>query len=57
MSYATAAHHVSVPPFLVKNAFIFFATHNSDFSEDTPERKYTLHATAMVVFQRANTTN
>ena len=40
-----------VPPALAKGQFIYFAAANSDFSEDTPEGKNTLHATAMAVFQ------
>ncbi|MES9905285.1 MAG: hypothetical protein ABW168_21745, partial [Sedimenticola sp.] len=51
----SAEYDVYVPPSLVKNEFIFFAIDNSDFSEDTPEGKNTLHATAMVVYQRAST--
>lgn len=41
-----------IPPSLHKGRFIFFAIDNSDFNEDTPDDKNTLHATAMVVFQQ-----
>ena len=40
---------------LCKGQFIFFSVDNSDFSEDTPDGKNTLYATAMVVFQRKRT--
>ena len=40
-----------MPPALAKGKFIYFSVDNSDFSEDTPDGKNTLHATAMVVFQ------
>ena len=48
----SAEYDVFVPPSLIKNEFIFFAADNTDFSEDTPDGKGTLHATAMVVYQR-----
>ena len=47
--------NIFIPPKLCKGQFIFFSIDNSDFSEDTPEGKNTLHATAMVVFQRKRT--
>lgn len=50
----SAQYDVYVPPGLVAKEFIFFAIDNSDFSEDTPEGKDTLHATAMVVYQRTS---
>lgn len=40
-----------IPTNLIANNFIYFAADNSDFNEDTPNGKNTLHATAMVVFQ------
>ena len=43
---------IYVFPALARGQFIYFAVDNSDFSEDTPEGKNTLHATAMAVFQR-----
>ena len=43
---------IYIPPALTKGQFIYFAVENSDFSEDTPEGKNTLHATAMAIFQR-----
>ena len=48
-------HNIFLPPQLSKGQFIFFSVDNSDFSEDTPDGKDTLHATAMVVFQRKPT--
>ena len=48
-------HNIFIPPQLSKGQFIFFSVDNSDFSEDTPDGKDTLHATAMVVFQRKPT--
>ncbi|MES9879620.1 MAG: hypothetical protein ABW185_01920, partial [Sedimenticola sp.] len=50
----SAQYDVYVPPGLVGKEFIFLAIDNSDFSEDTPEGKDTLHATAMVVYQRTS---
>ena len=47
--------NIFIPPKLCKGQFIFFSVENSDFSEDTPDGKNTLHATAMVVFQRKRT--
>lgn len=43
---------VYVPKSLMKGRFIFFAIDNSDFNEDTPDGKHTLHATAKAVFQQ-----
>ena len=48
----SSEHNIFIPPKLCKGQFIFFSVDNSDFSEDTPDGKNTLHATAMVVFQR-----
>ena len=48
----SADRGIYVPPALARSQFIYFAVDNSDFSEDTPEGKNTLHATAMAVFQR-----
>lgn len=42
---------------LIPNKFIFFAADNSDFLEDTVDGRNTLHATAMVVFQKDFSTN
>ena len=47
--------NIFIPPKLWKGQYIFFSVDNSDFSEDTPDGKNTLHATAMVVFQRKRT--
>ena len=41
-----------IPPAIVKSRFVFFAIDNSDFQEDTPDGKRTLHATATVIYQR-----
>ena len=50
----SSEHNIFIPPKLCKGQFIFFSVDNSDFSEDTPDGKNTLH-TAMVVFQRKRT--
>ena len=41
-----------LPASMRKGAFIFFAIDNSDFNEDTPDGKRTLHATATALCQR-----
>jgi len=41
-----------LPASIRKGAFIFFAIDNSDFNEDTPDGKRTLHATATALYQR-----
>ena len=41
-----------LPATMRKGSFIFFAIDNSDFSEDTPDGKNTLHATATALYQR-----
>lgn len=46
------SHGTYIPPALAKGQFIYFAVDNSDFSEDTPDAKNTLHVTTLVVFQR-----
>ena len=48
----SSEHDIYIPPELSRNKFIFFSVDNSDFSEDTPDGKNNLHATAMVMFQR-----
>ena len=48
----SAEYTVYVPPSLSKKHFVFYAADNADFSEDTPEGKGTLHATALVAYQR-----
>lgn len=48
----SAEHGIYVPPEIARGQFVYFAVDNSDFSEDTPDGKNTLHATAMAVFQR-----
>ena len=45
---------VYVPPDFVMGRHIFFAVDNVDFSEDTPDGKHTLHATAMAIYQRCH---
>lgn len=49
-------HGLYVPPFLKKGMFIFFAADNSDYDEDTPDGKNTLHGTIIVVYQKADAT-
>ena len=51
----SSEHNFFIPPKLCKGQFIVFSVDNSDFSEDTPDGKNTVHATAMVVFQRKRT--
>ena len=51
----SSEHNIFITPQLSKGQFIIFSADNSDFSEDTPDGKDTLHATAMVVFQRKPT--
>ena len=48
----SADRRIYVSPALARGQFIYFAVDSSDFSEDTPEGKNTLHATVMAVFQR-----
>ena len=48
----SSEHNIFIPPQLSKGHFIFFSVDNSNFSEDTPDGKNTLHAIAMVVLQR-----
>ena len=42
-----------IPPEIVQGRHMFFAIANSDFAEDTPDGKRTLHATAMAVYQKS----
>lgn len=53
---ATREQGAYLPATMRKGAFIFFAVDNSDFNEDTPDGKRTLHATATAVFQRQELT-
>ena len=48
-------NNIFIPPKLCKGQFFCVCVDNSNFSEDTPDGKNTLHATAMVVFQRKRT--
>ena len=48
-------HNIFIPSNSVRASLVFFSVDNSHFSEDTPDGKNTLHATAMVVFQRKRT--
>ena len=43
-----------VPPFLKKGAFVFFASDNTDFAEDTADGKGTTHGTVIAVYQKAD---
>ena len=38
-------HGLCVPPFLKKGTFVFFASDNTDFAEDTADGKGTTHGT------------
>lgn len=40
-----------MPPDVVMGRYLFFAV---DFAADTPDGKRTLHATAMVIYQRCD---
>ena len=51
----SSENNIFIPPELCKGQFFCVCVDNSDFSEDTPDGKNTLHATAMVVFQRKRT--
>ena len=52
----SADRGIYVSPALARGQYIYFAVDNSDFSEDNPEDKNTLHATVMAVFQGKQTT-
>ena len=43
---------IFLPPEFIQNRHLFFAIDNTDFSEDTPDGKNTLHGTAMAIYQR-----
>ena len=43
---------VYYPHNFIEGRHIFFAIDNCDFSEDTPDGKFTLHGTAMAIYQR-----
>ena len=51
----SSENNIFIPPKLCKGQFFCVCVDNSNFSEDTPDGKNTLHATAMVVFQRKRT--
>ena len=42
-----------VPPFLKKGAFIFFASDNTDFDENTADGRGTTHGPITAVYQKA----
>ncbi len=42
-----------IPPFLKKDTFVFFAVHNTDFTEDTADGKCTTHGTITAIYQKA----
>ena len=48
----TQAQGAYLPSTMHKGRFIFFAVDNSDFNEDMPDGKRTLHATATALYQR-----
>ena len=43
-----------VPPFLNKGTFMFFASDNTDFAEDTAGGKGTTHGTVTAIYQKAD---
>ena len=43
-----------VPPFLKKSTFMFFASDNTDFAEDTADGKGTTHGTVTAIYQKAD---
>ncbi len=49
---AKRLHGAYLPSTMKKGTFTCFAVDNSDFNEDTPDGKRTLHATATAVYQR-----
>ena len=49
---ANRAQGAYLPSTMHIGTFIFFAADNSDFNEDTPDGKRTLHATATALYQR-----
>lgn len=46
-----------LPPDIVKGWHVYFPTDNIDFSEDTPDRKRTLHGTAVPIYQKVGPQN
>ena len=43
-----------VPPFLKKGPFMFFASDNTDFAEDTADGKGITHGTVTAIYQKAD---
>ena len=43
-----------VPPFLKKGTFVFFASDNTDFAEDTADGKVTIHGTVRRLMHLVN---
>ena len=43
-----------VPPFLKNGTFMFFASDNIDFAEDTADGKGTTHGTVTAIYQKAD---
>ena len=43
-----------VPPFFKKGTFIFFASDNTDFAEDTADGKGTTHGTVTAIYEKAD---
>ena len=41
-----------IPSEIILGRFIFFAIDNTDFEEDTPDGKHTLHGAAMTIYQQ-----
>ena len=53
---ATQEQGAYLPATMCKGTFIFFAIDNTDFNEDTPDGKRTLHATATALHQHKKKT-
>lgn len=43
-----------MPPFLKKGMFVFFASDNTDFAEDTADGKGTTHGIVTAIYQKAD---
>ena len=43
-----------VPPYLKKGTFVFFASDNTDFVEDTADGKGTTYGTVTAIYQKAD---
>lgn len=52
LQHIASSNGIYLPPGIVIGRFIFFAIDNTDFKEDTPDGKGTLHGTVMAIYQR-----